>query len=396
MGLRALVGIALLTFGFAFVGCSKDAQKIAPDTRGKRGERCQARNDCESGLACLNNTCSKNEFAIDVVPKQCDRIECETTTDCCGDKNTEAPPACKGRDVICSQPTLPGCIATLCTSDATCNGGSCYGTCTGTGQIGGTCVDVSDCPAVTNTCIISAGTSGTCSSTGTFCDDITPCSAPVVNCSTKSCHCQNPDYNPSDPICTEQDCVDICLLRCDEESQLCLEDTSCELDSDCTAGGRNICSNDGRCVECTKDSECDEENDESCVEGTCKKPCEFNEECPLFNECDSGVCKYVGCHSDRECILAASRGNDDGETPATGGDDPRMFKCLPSETEEGVNVCKIPCENDGSCGQFQVCDKGYCKFVGCETDEECRGYLGITSQMTTEARPFVPRAVCRE
>ena len=179
-------------------------------------------------------------------------------------------------------------------------------------------LNVSDCPAVTNTCNNLPGEIGTCSYTGLTCSDESPCTPLTANCSTKSCHCQNPDYNPSDPICTAQECDDICLLRCDEESQLCLQDTSCELDSDCTAGGRNICSNDGRCVECTKNSECDEENDESCVEGTCKKPCEVNEECPLFNECDGGECKYVGCHSDRECILAASRGNDDGETP-TGG-----------------------------------------------------------------------------
>lgn len=397
MGLRAVVGLAAVVFGFAFVGCSKDPQKIVPDTRGKRGERCQARNDCESGLACLNNICSKNEFAIDVTPKQCDRVECETTKDCCGDKRLEAPDECKGRDVICDQPNIPGCVATTCVSEASCGGAPCMGTCVGTGQLSTLCETVADCPTITNTCtIIGAATSGTCSATGVFCDETTPCVVPTATCSAKSCRCQNPAYKPNDPICTNEDCVDICLLRCDEESQLCLTDTSCKVDADCLATGQRLCA-DERCVECIQDEDCDEDAGESCTNGACKKPCEANEECPLFNECQDGECKYVGCHSDRECVLAASGGDDGGEpTPGETGDDPRLFRCLESDVEEGVKVCKIPCENDGSCGQFQVCDDGFCKFVGCETDEECRGYLGITNQMTTETRPFVPKAVCRE
>ncbi len=396
MGLRALIGIAALAFGFAFVGCSKDPQKIVPDSRGKRGERCQARNDCESGLACLNNTCSKNEFAIDVVPKQCDRIECETTRDCCGDKLLEAPAACKGRDVICSQPNLPGCVASTCTSADTCGGAPCLGTCLGTGQTNSLCETAADCPKVENTCSVQGVDSvGFCSATNAQCNDDLPCVALTATCSSKNCRCQNPEYDPTDPICSDADCEDICLLRCDEDTQLCRQDTSCEIDSDCVGGAQRWC-DDGRCVQCMEDEDCDEDRDESCVSGVCKKPCEVNEECPLFYECGSGgECEYVGCNSDRECILAANRGGE-GEQPGLGSDDPRLYKCLASDVETGVKVCKIPCENDGSCGQFQVCDAGFCKFVGCENDEECRAYLGITNQMTTEARPFVPKAVCRE
>jgi hypothetical protein len=400
MGLRALIGIGSLAFVFAFVGCSKnEAQKVAPETQGKRGERCQARNDCATGLACLNNICAKNEFAIDVAAKHCDRIECEETADCCGDRRTEAPEACKGRDTICSQPNLPGCVTTSCVSEDTCGGAPCMGTCVGSGQAGTLCETAADCPVVANTCVgATPELAGSCSYTGLSCTTEVPCAPLTATCSAKSCRCQNPAYNPTAPICTDPDCEDICLLRCDEESQLCLEDTSCKTDTECLNIGLKICE-DGRCVECVDNEECDEDNGETCKNGACEKPCEVNEECPLFNECDAGECKYVGCHSDRECILAASRGTAEGETPqptTSNGDDPRMFQCLPSDTEEGVRVCKIPCENDGSCGQFQVCDDGFCKFVGCENDEECRGYLGLTNQMTSETKPYVARAICRE
>ena len=130
-----------------FVGCSTDkAQKVEPETRGKRGERCMARNDCESGLACLNGVCAKNEFAIDVSAKQCDRIECSEDTDCCGDRPTSAPTKCKNRDLICdsSNAQLPGCSPTSCAATGTCQGG---GTC-GAGTcnlVGGTCTDATDC-----------------------------------------------------------------------------------------------------------------------------------------------------------------------------------------------------------------------------------------------------------
>ena len=88
MGLRSLIAaVALVAVSaLALEGCNKDAQKVQPETRGKRGETCLARNDCDTGLACLNGICAKNEFNIDVTAKQCTRVECETTDDCCGDK----------------------------------------------------------------------------------------------------------------------------------------------------------------------------------------------------------------------------------------------------------------------------------------------------------------------
>jgi hypothetical protein len=405
MGVRSLIALLSLTSVFAFAGCSKDAQKVAPETRGKRGENCLARNDCEAGLACLNGTCAKNEFNIEVTAKVCERIECEADEDCCGDKKTEAPAKCKGRETICNQPSLPGCVATTCIDDSSCmGGGSCRGTCVGGTMSGSACLTVADCPPTPNTCVLFEGlTYGSCSQTGATCGSsggttYPPCAVGSTSCSSKSCKCQNPDYMPSSEICSDPDCEDICILRCSDTKQ-CVQDTSCKVDTDCAKVGLPTCDG-GRCVECTTSKDCDEDNDETCVDGMCNKPCEHNEECGLFHACEDGECKYVGCTSDRECILAAARGT---ETPNTGdvssavssgGDDPRLYKCLENEGTPKIKTCKIPCENDGSCGQFQVCDSGYCKFVGCENDEDCRVYLGIANQQVSEAKPYLARAQC--
>lgn len=400
MALRSLIAalslVAVSALGLQ--GCSKDAQKVQPETRGKRGETCLARNDCDTGLACLSGICAKNEFNIDVTAKQCIREECSETADCCGDKATEAPAKCADRNAICEAANrlIPGCATTSCTSDATCNGGTCTpGFCQGTYQVStDACQVAADCPK--NICIIPSGSvSGSCALSGAFCDATTTCTTYTATCSSRICNCVNPIYKPEDPICSDPDCEDICLLRC--QDNLCLEDKSCKTDAQCLALGLQVCDG-GRCVECTSKADCDEDNEETCVSGRCHKPCKANEECPLFEACVDGDCEYVGCNDDRECILAASRGlqgvGGTSNAQSAGADDPRLYKCLANDADPKHKTCKIPCENDGSCGQFQVCDEGYCKFVGCNSDEQCRNYLGIANQMTSETKPYVAKAKC--
>jgi len=398
MGLRSLIAcVSFVTAALLASGCSKDAQKIQPDTRGKRGESCLARNDCDTGLACINGICSQNEFSIDVKAKQCTRIECSSDEDCCGDKPTEVPSKCQGRDKICDAANrlIPGCTqATVCTSDLSCNGGKCQpGICSGTYQSGAACETFADCPK--NTC-----ENGVCSLSLTTCSADLPCTNYAATCSTRVCNCVNPDYDPTAKICTDPDCTDVCLLRCSDS--LCVQDKSCKTDTECLNLGLKICDG-GRCVECTNNKDCDTKNDETCEKGQCHTPCKQNEECGLFEECSKGDCVYVGCKSDRECILAASRPSQQtpggsGGSAATstiggGSDDPRLYRCLETAGSR-YKTCKIPCENDGSCGQFQACDAGFCKFIGCENDEECRAYLGITNQMTSESKPYVATAKC--
>ena len=40
------------------LGCDEEPQQVVPAQQGGRGESCQARNDCESGLACISGVCS--------------------------------------------------------------------------------------------------------------------------------------------------------------------------------------------------------------------------------------------------------------------------------------------------------------------------------------------------
>lgn len=369
--------------------CDRKPTEVVPETRGKRGENCQARNDCDKGLACLNGVCSKNEFDVGVAVKQCDRIDCTKTADCCGGKPTKAPTKCNTRDRVCT-PTLAGCSPSqTCTSDAVCGEGTCRpqppGTCT---LLGGTCTTTADCQDVCDD-------SGVCTRSGVICTLDTDCDYvsynDTISCTlpTRTCNCANPDYVAGAAICSDPDCVDLCLLRCVAER--CVADQSCETNADCASFGLSICE-DERCVECVESSDCDE--DETCENGLCHTPCTRNEECPLFYACNDGDCEYRGCTSDRECILAAA--NNGAANPSAASEDARLQKCLPSESEPDFKTCKIPCENDGSCGAQSVCDEGYCKFIGCETDEECRAYLGIANQMLTEVKPYVSKAVCRE
>src|SRR5690606_31253835 len=144
---------------------------------------------------------------------------------------------------------------------------------------------------------------------------------------------------------------------------------------------------DGRCVECTDDDDCDEDANETCSRGSCHKPCTENEECPLFHACDDGECVERGCGTDTECILAASRTQDI--------EDPRLAKCLPVAEGSDINICKVPCENDSECSRFEVCNEGYCVFIGCKNHEECRAYFGLEREETSEDKPYITKALCR-
>ncbi|MET0793722.1 MAG: hypothetical protein ABW061_19540, partial [Polyangiaceae bacterium] len=387
MGVRSLFVLLSVVSLFSFVGCSKDPTKVEPETRGQRGENCQARNDCQTGLACLNGICGINEFSVGVAVKQCDRVECATTDDCCGDKPTEVPTKCNARATTCTS-TFPGCSATqVCTSDAACGdeGGSCrpaatVGTCS-TGTLAGlSCETATDCQDLCET--------DTCSYSLIACTEDTDCTyystvTPTCTKPSRTCNCTNPDYNPSAAICSDPDCTDLCTLRCDDER--CVPDLSCKNDGDCSTGAP-FCL-DEQCVQCKGDDDCGD--GKSCDTGICHARCKHNEECSAFYECnvDSGECEYAGCKSDRECILAATGSQTSGAASTPSGEDPRLLKCLPSEADPTFKTCKIPCENDGSCGAQSVCDGGYCKFIGCETNEDCRAYLGLVGQVPTPARP---------
>ncbi len=237
--------------------------------QGDRGESCQARNDCAPGLACVNAHCSPDSYDVTVQAKDCFRVECSKTTDCC--------------DTFLASTSCPS-WKTLC------DGG-----------------DASYC-------------------------------------------------NIYDSQCK-------CPYTCSNE--LCVIEDHCTMDTDC--GSSLLKCFDMKCAQCKVNADC-ADPDAACVSGVCKAGCKRNEQCPLFQACQSGKCVDVGCASDRECLFSTQ--------------DP-LSKCVDKK-------CVTPCQNDTECtGPFQVCDMGSCKFVGCETNEECRVFLGIQDSLGQET------AVCR-
>ncbi len=373
---RALM-LVMLIGGFATTACKKDkTSKIEPAARGQRGESCQARNDCASGLACIDGTCTQDEFPIAVDARHCDRIECETDEDCCGDLPLEAPQECADYDTFCSS-SIPGCFSTSCDTDDDCDGGVCSGTlyCSNTGS---SCDVDADCTDICSGyyCIYS----------GEYCTDDTDCSLGVCTGSTY-CDCSNPDYDPSADVCTDPACQgNLCPYRCDEDQQ-CGVDDSCESDDECSSL-TPFCVG-GDCVECEEDADCDEDEGEECIAGFCDAPCTYDEECELMEACEDGECVYRGCESDRECVLYYARN-------VVTVEDARLYECLPSAEDPTKKECKVACENDGGCQDFEACDGGYCKFVGCTTDDECRWYFDLENEGDSSAYPWITRAVCRE
>src|SRR5262245_66674882 len=123
--MKYLWTLGIVGWGLLSLQCNDEAQQVEPAAQGQRGEACQARNDCQSGLACILGVCSKNDFELTSSAKHCDRIDCQTDTDCCGTRPSEAPAKCDSRTSICQTPVLPGCVSTVCTSSTTCGGGTC-------------------------------------------------------------------------------------------------------------------------------------------------------------------------------------------------------------------------------------------------------------------------------
>jgi hypothetical protein len=311
--------------------CGSDTQKTAPASQGLRGESCQAKNDCKGDLACVNNTCTQNDFNIAVGAKQCVNVECSAAADCC----EPAPANCDQIDTICEQYTEPGCYSSYldCTVDA-------------------------DCTQAGETCDPSLG----------------------------SCSCtENPDYDPSNTLCFDSSLCAPCAYACQNEQ--CV--SACTDDIDCGSG---TCDG-GSCVQCKVASDCTSMGYDGykCMAGACLAPCKKNEECPLFNSCNttSGECEYVGCTSDHECQIAYQGTDNQDGRGATCETNSRA-----KDAGQPAKVCQLSCTADAECGRFDVCSNGSCVFIGCESDDECRAYLGLYPQTQTgTSNPGT--AVCR-
>ena len=236
-----LLGLAML------VGACEQVQKVAPDRLGRKGESCFARNDCEGGLACINNTCVQDEFPVGVSSKKCDVIQCNTPADCVKlvDGCTELNEACAGGNQgACEQ------HAAFCVFDCTTN--RCIAKCSSDDH----CLGSSVCEA--NRC---------------------------VECRSDD------DCNDDDEVCRSGDCVEPCtengqcpLFHACETGQ-CV-DKGCSSNRECVAATGHVtarCKDSDCIVVCESDAECDQADD-------------FD-----FFRCIDGECTYVGCETDEEC-----------------------------------------------------------------------------------------------
>jgi hypothetical protein len=364
-------------------GTAPAAEGGAPDDavrKGERGTSCDSTNDCADDLSCVvtrdcpvgvncaNKSCQPSDFDLMGTGKSCVVSDCASKADCCGDMPETAPAKCASRKSVCNTPTLPGCTVKLCTADLDCGEGTCR---TSTCSLGGAaCSTTADCAA--NTC---DPVTMKCSVSQTDCS-LTACS--VNSCPTRYCNCQNPDYLPSSPICTDPECEGICGFTCKEER--CVVDTRCSADTECGAA-TPFCT-DGSCTECRNSEDCDMEE---CIDGRCGPQCESDTQCKLFETCSTGKCVYVGCRSDRECVLQA--GN------SASSQDPRLAKC---RIEEDRGTCVFPCEVDAQCAPTEVCLEGVCEYLGCETDAECKTIAGLHNlPAPTPERPWITKAACR-
>jgi hypothetical protein len=338
--------------------------------RSRRGIGCSVKNDCDRGLSCIRGVCQPSSFGLSPTAKECIQIDCAGSEDCCGGVPTEIPDKCRSRASTCLA-QLPGCLQKACTRSSDCaGGGACVGNCA---VSSGECRGNVDCLA--NKCV-----EGKCSLDFTACQSDAECTANV--CAGGSCACENPNYLPTHPVCQDPDCAGLCIWSCEESR--CVIPTSCGTNDDCF-GAKPLCV-EGTCVECSRSTDCS--FGKICLAGNCETPCQNDAQCALFEACQAGECIYAGCRSDRECTLSP-------DVRALGlapGVDPRLLRC---HTENGVGRCVIPCQTDSQCTATEVCSGGLCKYIGCETTQECATILGVHEQVTSDEHPWIASVECR-
>lgn len=232
-----------------------------------------------------------------------------------------------------------------------------------------------------NDCAVGLACVGDVCVTGNLGIPVTGKSCVRVECTTKDDCCSNFVPSPNCPT-YQQDCStdptscityhSLCDCNRDCVDSIC-KDTPppCSSNQECASLVTPFCVN-GACAECAQPGDCAGQNDR-CVNGTCKAPCTEDAQCALLEACQNGECVRVGCSTDRECFFMLN----DPRATCSGGD------------------CQIPCSIDADCARqlgeqsFQVCQAKKCVFVGCNTDAECRAFLGlsaVTSNVKAECR----------
>ncbi|HET8934130.1 MAG TPA: hypothetical protein VFN67_11845 [Polyangiales bacterium] len=321
--------------------------------RGNAGESCTAANDCGDGLACIALVCvasgTKSGAQEDGGKPNSDSSSCSARRDCpegsmCVDNSCQTMAMGMSTDARLGGRGESCTAANDCEPELSCLTGMCRESGLALPHLAKACYRV-ECENKDDCC-------------ATF--------MPNANCEMYKANCD------SDPIfCNTYRSLCVCSKTCEKE--LCIAETpGCKTDQECTSAQTPFCV-EGTCHQCNQDSACPGTNSK-CAQGVCMSPCADDANCPLLYACQDNACVRTGCQSDRECAFITSN--------------PRA-KCTDK-------MCKTPCATDSDCSSmdptsnsFEACVEGQCKFVGCETDTECRAALGIA------ALPGKVRAVCR-
>ena len=322
------------------------------------GESCEALADCEKGLSCVDLVCRNAGSAAPgdggpmsgpgaLSEKSGDGESCRRRADCRGGLSCITR-VCRGSSV---PPELEGPRkggrGESCVASNDCERGF--------GCVGAVCRERDRLvPHLTAECHRVE-----CSEDEDCCAGFRP-EAPAL-CGELEASCADgvqSDCNLHANLCS-------CSRACDDS--VCVASVDCKNDLDCGGSGVLRCFA-GKCAQCSNDGDCS--GGAACLGGLCHSGCERNEECPIFDVCESHQCKYVGCQSDRDCFFESGSARS---------------KCVD-------HTCRTPCEQDLTCPQpFHACVDDYCAFVGCDDDEQCRAVLQLANEPVSDPG----RAVCR-
>ena len=252
--------------------CARAPLGVDPNNRyGTRGESCQAKNDCDPALACVSNMCREVTLSLGHTEKDCYRVECAETADCCADFVPNEN--CATYEENCAvDPIFCNTYRTLCECSQDCVDEVCVAAAQG-------CAEDAECTSMqTPFCL-----EGRCSQCG-----------------------QDSDCAGAGTQCVAGVCMAACAI--DENCPLL---HACQ-DSVCVDVG---CATDRECVFVTGDSQA------RCAEGECGVPCTDDADCAgegedRFQVCEEERCVFVGCDNDAECRALLGLHSNAGDTQA--------------------------------------------------------------------------------
>jgi hypothetical protein len=239
---------------------------------GGKGETCQAKNDCEQGLACVMGACRSVTVSLSRVAKSCYRVECASKDDCCRAFTPNAN--CATYEMNCAMdPIFCNTYRSLCQCTQDCVEEQCVSAAPG-------CQTNAECTSTqTPYCV-----SGKCAQ----CDKDSACAGTGAKCASGVCMaaCKQDENCPLLNACQDGVCVDI----------------GCKSDRECAFMSKNqlaIC-NEGECeLPCSADTDCASMQIQTGMLGNTMNSTANAKR--GFEVCDMGKCVFVGCENNAEC-----------------------------------------------------------------------------------------------